>query len=713
MASRALLSAAVLLLVGCSPKKPVDSGTTDGGDVNAQGTLTLKVVGKALLAAHPQDKLTLSVVLVNQGVGPVAGHSIDFALLDGDNTYLLGPRSATTDSKGVATTVLVVGNVVQHPVVTVLASASEATGDCADNKSLCAAFAVNVTRTIRHLEVITTTGVTPDSSGQSATVAATSGGVATLKVREIYDSGGPVVNDSIVFAASATKPPDPNIGASVSGAAITDGNGEASLTIKVGQPAAAASYEVDATAEGGADNNAVFVVDVTQPVSGACTTTSQCHPGYVCSKGNCVSATTGGGCTGDNTCPVGYVCSSAHTCVPGSSGCGTCPTGTMCVAGMCKPPQCDTNDPCPSGFLCVDGACQPGSTPGDYIDLTGNWYTRHAFDIQDALPGFLKDKTTLVVIRTLDQVLTGRLNLPSWINSFLKNLVKQYIPDWVVKLISLLDDLFTILTTLRAEGTMDLTLINNTGHPATDYSLLNGTETWTNFVFYDLNQCPAGSNISCNPLMGYQGCTPACARVDIYTNQTYADGVTLAADPQPFTAKVAKGANGQWQILVDPREVKVDIEKLIVVLIDTLLQAFTPYQNIGDALANLIDCTAVNDFVNQYIMVDVTMICQGAVQLAAQEVTNWLAKIKFAVDTLDFSGHATAIADVAPNDHYGTMLGNDHFDADLHATRGGAQFNGRDGLWTGSFFIKTLSGMPGAWQAERDPWPASMDPNIP
>jgi hypothetical protein len=367
-----------------------------------------------------------------------------------------------------------------------------------------------------------------------------------------------------------------------------------------------------------------------------------------------------------------------------------------------EPPPCEPDDP-----LCAppcDADCGGGPLP----DVTGVWYTKHVFGIRESIPLVVRDVFTS--IRFIDQFLSGKLGLPSWLQPVIDTVMRQFLPGWFSTVIRLGDDLVTVLTYLRAEGKMRLSFGGDAAH-------VKGTEVWTNLVFYWLPLC--GEDIDGNPAT-----PPSCARFDVETGDADFPSTpeckgrvvpTITPRVAPFSATVepVPGSPATFQLTVPPRTVELQMGRAVVTAIDTALSLTTPWSCIedatdcGDGQQCIVDCAGVghwvSDFTDGFFTPKVIEnACVGAVRLAGQATSDLLASIKFKTDTLVFSGRAT-IGEVGLDDgacrsgvDCAGQLGNDRFDSDLpHHTES------RDGAWTGSFFDDGTAAMPGAWEATR------------
>ena len=707
---RASAVALCLNLVACA-----EDGVTPTPDGGAN-PYTLSFSGREGLILHPGEERRLEVLLVKQEEGPVAQARIHFEFAgDGPSGSRLDTSDAETDGGGVASVHLIAG-----PPATLRLVAS-APGLAAGS----VAFALEIVPLRRNLQAVATasTRVAPD--GKSASILAGVSGSVALKVREIdADTGSPVAGDTISFTLPAVANARWSTGVSWTALAQTGAGGQARVFL-VTTPNPEGPWEVIAQSASGGP---VVAFSVTVQDGGACSANAQCPPGQVCS-GDPPRCQIGGGdpcasCPPGDTC-VGGVCQPAGgaSCDPEAP---SCAPGQCCDARAlsCKdacPMSCAPGTHCQAGDICGEGVCAPDET---IPDLTGYWLTQHDFSIREALP--LSVREIFKGLRLIDQTLLGSLTipgLPRWIqeilNSFVSRLLQQYLPEWLQQLIHLADDLATILGNLRSEGSMRLTRNGDLAH-------LKGEEVWTSLVFYWLPLCNGD-------IAGDPGAPPECARIDVLTSDSgYGDETaqckgevlpSIAAQVPPFTATVVRQGTG-FALQVDPRQVKLQMGKIILILFDQLLALVTggEYRCIDEATecsvggSCLVACEALGADIENATdgIVDsgtIEALCGGSVR-AWGEV--WITALSQAwpvtADTLDFSGRAS-ITGRADDDFCdegvaaGTCaarLGNTAWDRDLNSPDPDRR-EARDGRWTGDFFFNVGHRLPGAWHATR-PW---------
>jgi Cys-rich repeat protein len=699
---RWLALGAVALLAACG-EDPAATGTIDAGPV----VKVLVRAGPGAIEAHPGDQLTLQAVLAVSDVGPVPDATVTWKIVTNPGGAELSTATSTTNEAGVAETVLQLDPTEIGEYV-VRADSAGATSK--------AVWKIDVQNPIKHLRILPATGIVTDNADQHANVSAGIGRQVVLRVAatvEERDGDRKLAGEPVTFAFTGGQYSGATFPNNADGKVTTQADGTASIALAAGT--AAGNFSLSATIAGGI--SVTFDVTVSRNGGAGCQSSTQCPSGQSCISGQCQAVGSGSAdCSGnDRPCPVGFSCNATSgQCEPGSGGgCEACPKGPACTSqstctggqvcteGFCQNPgvhcdestntcvpddPCSSDTDCPSGFTCQSGVCNPS---GDaVIDVTGLWFTRHYFDINAALPGWVR--TIKTVVNTMDQVANGQIpNLPSIVNALISGVIRQYIPEWVLTLIRILNSVLTVFSDLRAEGQMDLVA---NGGPR----ILAGNEVWDRFVFRFLPACGASLPTPTNP----------CDVIDIYT--TDLEAADLAVSVMPFAAKVGGDSTSGYTLLVDPRQAKMKIAGLLKYVLDQAISATTPYPSLEDrpcsatvtdqcgpgsgALSNLIDCAGLNEFINQTIPFDITGLCQAAVSAGGSALANVIRNITISQDVLNFSGQATARA-TAGNALYADELGWPDY-----RTR-------KDGEWKGKFHILVdVKNVPGAWRGSRIPF---------
>ncbi|MBS2023654.1 MAG: hypothetical protein JST92_14720 [Deltaproteobacteria bacterium] len=696
-----------------------------GGDTGAQqeqdaGSTAygLAVSGSAVLTIHPGDVRNLQVVLAQNQIGPVPNADIAFAIDDGDPAGAqLDASTAQTGTDGTATVKLTAGSKTQFKVVV----SAPAYPDVRP-----VAFSINVIPVKRVLQVVGGPNTKVSTDAASATVTMFISTSVGLKVRLLdQDTGAPIAGEQIDFALPQTAKSSFSGTSSKSANAKTGADGSAQVFVI---STAQTELNVISTAQvdSGGVGSVTFSINVqASGTNTGCTVNSQCQPGQICSGGTCTSSTGGGSCQAgnDQQCPFGYDCVDGQCVPPANTQCDpnnpNCPAGQYCLCSASTGAQvCSCTDVCP---VCTAGTtCNPNThtcdpNPPPLPDVTGVWYTKHTFSIVQALPNFLQQMAK--IIRQIDQLISGQFftGALSWLNAIVKAIIDQYVPDWVQTVIHVLDDIGTILSYLRSEGSMNLKPVSGS------FVNVAGSEVWTSLVFYWLPLC--NGNIGGDPAI-----PPDCARFDVSTTDSDNPGdngeckgqsiPAVAVQVQPFRAHVT-GTDPNFTLNVDERTVNLKLGKVILIVINLLISYLTEYQCIDDALdcqpgnPCLIDCQALGQTIENltggFIPGSlVEGICYPLVTAAGQFITNILANISFETDVLDFTGHSSisklSLSGSADNTtcnsgiNCANQLGTKDYDYKTQKDP-----THRDGWWEGSFFLKTIKGMPGGYRGTREP----------
>jgi hypothetical protein len=680
-AQRRTIAIFSLVLAACG-------GDPSGSSAGTSG-YSLTLVGAANLILHPLESRTVQVVLAQHQSGPVEGAQVHFALENAEPADgALDEPDVLTDASGVARVTVTAGDI-SAATFKIVATANGET----------VAFGLSVVPLHRLLQIVASTTTSPGAGGASAIVVVGTSTAASLQVRELdADTGAAIADDAIEFTLPSSAKSHWSAADGTTATATTGAGGTAQVFL-LSTATAESTFEIQAvSARGGAP--VTFAVSVAAAPQGA---------------------PIGSGCGGEGTCPAGYSCTDnlcqppgGNQCDPAASGCtsGFCCDGTQCISACSS--TCAAGSHCVAGETCGGGACVSDFTAPD---VTGMWATRHDFNIAATLP--LSARVVFAELRVIDQAVLGKLTipgLPGWlqdiINTFAASLLQYYLPGWLQQLISIGDDLVTVLANLRAEGTMHLGRNGDLTH-------LKGSEAWSSLVFYWLPLC--GGNIEGDP-----GRPPECARLDIATSDSLDFGGSgqckgqalpaVAVQVQPFTATVTGSGSGPYTLQVDQRTVKLKMGKALLVLVDYLIAIVSSgqYHCIDEAAdcasgnGCLVDCPGLsNDISNAMggIISEETLepLCDDAVAGVGQMVSTALGNVwSPSVDTLDFSGSATVLGetdlsscDDGSGGNCAAQLGSEDWDGKLNRVPRAP----RDGSWSGTFFL--VKDLPGAWQATR------------
>jgi hypothetical protein len=664
--------AAGLVLFGCSDSS---NGGGDGGqDGCVGGGKVLSIVGSPNRTIFAGEEETLQVVFLEQCVGAVSGEVINFQIIGDAAGSTLDSNAVTTGANGLATVTLKGGNpnpLAPPPQFQVWANHP----DDPDGRY----FSITLKPVFREL-----------SGGVNLECWVDETLDLNAKVTDT-NSNTPVRGVSVKFRID--NPPAGGDASIPSDVAVTNLSGVATVTFHSGSMAT--HYQV--VAEGLDEELGNTTYNITVKSRQTCVTDEDCPDGYVCVNGSC-RETGGTECETDDECPEGYECKNGF-CRPAGSlpgSCETsqdCPPGYFCENHQCYPCEDTTPDPnceggsgciadedCPPGFVCRDGICYPATPPdGPIPELAGTWYTQHYFDLSDAIGGDI----ALDIVNTLNELFNYcELTGIGFVDDLLCDLIHEYIPEWVLTLIDIFANLANILSELRVEGEMELTHL-------TPRELISGTETWDIILIRYLNACCEGQPQGCNPYN--QPDFPDCATIDMAREDIeYGEAVFRV---EAFTGKVSvddSGAITKYTLGIDERKIQIEFSKFVAFIIDLLIQIFTGYDSLDEALMDVIDCEAINDLVEDISggwAPDITQACENFKPTASSLLRNLLNQIGVGWKILKFKGWATVTVEGDPP--YGIELGFTN-----HETSG-------DGHWDGDITIILSGGVDGSWYAER------------
>lgn len=666
----------VVASLACAPERTSgDDGThadaagssTDGGDFDAGSPgHRLARLGGGALTVRPGASFTLSVAVVD----PYAARDVDGGPLP---TRILGapidwtvdgvasPQSLT-NVEGVATFTLTAPNA--PGTFSVKASSTEA--------AHTAVWQIDVEAPVRHLKIIPAAPIvtlTDTVTGRAAAVTTVTARPIRLRVQaseEFDHMETPLPNEVVSFTFVTSI-----AGANLSeGVAETNSSGKASVTLTSGTTIG--TYKVLATIAGNVA--ATFTVNVTtqQPI---CRLSAQCGTGYICNAGTCAAPSSSGCGASDQMCPIGFACSNS-ACAPITDftcNQGMCPNGFSCEAGNCvvDDPQCATNSDCPTGGTCNHGLCFANAP--STLNVTGQWFTAHDFDIHAALPGWLQ--LTSDMAARLDAITLGQISgVPEHVRVLLQGLAQAYVPAWVARLASFLKHMSEIFGHLHVRGEMDLTAMGTN-------DLLYLTEDWELFRFNSSAFCPTET-------------PPArCGDLDVETEDLAQ--ANFATSVHPSTARLVGD-----QILFDRRTVNLQLAGIIAYALNQFVSSLTGHPSLQGppghpeqgALYSLIDCPGVAQFVLDCgYPLDITGYCQNMVAGFADEIVGQLSNIVINTNALTFVGRASTALQPGSS-QYVYRLGQPTFET----------VTPPDGNWDGRL-VGLVPDVPGRWRATRQP----------
>jgi hypothetical protein len=280
-------------------------------------------------------------------------------------------------------------------------------------------------------------------------------------------------------------------------------------------------------------------------------------------------------------------------------------------AGPMDPPDSGPMDPPDSGVLPDSGLCNPGAPP-PFLTLHNSLNdTAYRLDLSDFLGGVGNLAGPLDLI---DQALQGNIDTGfAPLDNLIAGVIQQYIPPWVGTIVNVLNNIANFFEEVDVTGLMRLYQDAPVADPATCAwtSALNGTEDWTSMTVKLINRCPRGR---ADP--NY----PACANQTVSivpAGRTGVGPLDVEVDVKPFRGVLQPG-RPQADFVLDPREVDMDVYKLITIVIDLAISVGTngQYQTLQAALNAAVDCNALAQ--RAYNFATQTLGLNAALGLAAQ-----------------------------------------------------------------------------------------------
>jgi hypothetical protein len=261
---------------------------------------------------------------------------------------------------------------------------------------------------------------------------------------------------------------------------------------------------------------------------------------------------------------------------------GTTNTGD---SGDSSDPDAGNNGDPDSGVAGQNDASIVTPPPSIFLDLTGTWNTRYEFDLSAYLFGISGIANELDFI---DQTFAGNIDtgFPP-LDNFIISIVQQFVPPWVVDLVGVLNTAATLFETVYANGGR-LTIAQDPplNSQATTVDL-RATETWTEMVILIVDQCPLGRS---DPNF------PACAEfhIPVTHNPAAVGPLNILVEVKPLAGTLNAGIPEADFRFVD-REIDMELQKLILLVIDTAVRLTTPYNSLRDALGNVVNCGGLGD----------------------------------------------------------------------------------------------------------------------
>lgn len=335
------------------------------------------------------------------------------------------------------------------------------------------------------------------------------------------------------------------------------------------------------------------------------------------------------GCTNDCDCGPGTVCLSTGGELSGNS----CQMGTNTCDRPCTTP-CGAGTTCQMGVCvtapCVGPNCNMTMMPPGGVGVAGTYKTSYTFDIHDFAS---KAADISQLLDVLSAALNGNLTCGSSSGAAAQliciavNLIAQNIhaPPWVGQLITVLNGIFKFGDTpITAHGTMQLA-------EAAD-GTLSAAETWSDMW---MNYNGMTYNVMNSPTLG--------------TNGQFS-----------VTVKAFGGTRTVNEVILGPRDVNFDVNKLLVNLINVAISAGSNNQahDVGELLT-LVLCDQLPITSSDHA------VCVGAATQLAQvfKLNSGLGGIHIdeqrgLIYDDDNDGHADAFGRDMPISARGTVRGN-------------------------------------------------------
>jgi hypothetical protein len=375
-----------------------------------------------------------------------------------------------------------------------------------------------------------------------------------------------------------------------------------------------------------------------------------------------VSNYNGTDCEKDNSCGEGnlkldggHLGADVGTTPPVTLDAGTGPTGDTDSGVLLDAGVLPDSGPTPMDAGAQDSGTPP--MPSQFLNIAGTWHTRYSFDLSQYLFGISGIAGQL---DTINQILMGHINtgFPP-LDALIAQIIMMYIPSWVGTLVNALDTIANLFKDVRVNGGLlnvaeDLPLT-----PTAETTAIHANETWTELVVMIIDQCPLGQN---DP--NY----PTCAEhhIPVTHNPQNVGPVTVLVTLPPFDGTLNAGVPAA-DFVFHPREVQLEMRKLILLIVNTVVSLVTPYPDLMTALQAIIDCNGLGQqavalaenpplslpaVVAIGIGVTVTNQCNDAIN----QVVGGVGNIGINWEAMDFDQHGHAVDTSQPPDNRADIL---------------------------------------------------------
>lgn len=281
--------------------------------------------------------------------------------------------------------------------------------------------------------------------------------------------------------------------------------------------------------------------------------------------------------------------------------------------------------------------------PSAFLDLNGTWNTRYNFDLSAYLFGIsnIADEISFI-----DNALNGFIDtgFPP-LDNFIISIVQQFVPPWVTDVVGVLNTAATLFDVVQANGGR-MTIVQDAPlDPHAADTALHGTETWSEIVLWIVDQCPRGRQ---DPNW------PACAEyhVPVTHNPQSVGPVEILVEIKPFNGTLNAGIPEADFVFRD-REIDMEMQKLILLAIDTAIRIATQFNTLREALGNVVDCGGLGDRARDFAQnnlgfnvvaaIGIGVLVEDQCEDALDNIVDLIGGVGVTWEAMDFDQHGHAI----------------------------------------------------------------------
>jgi hypothetical protein len=625
-------------------------GDTIDGNCVKTGEKLINIIGNSSRTVNPGNQEQLQVGFFEKCVGPVSGETITFELNCNGCDSSLSAGSVMSGPSGLAEVTLMAGTVPQGTTSLAFTVWAHSQRD-----PLGKYFTINLAPENLQLRAVDGTSKNGFVSQQHA-----------LNVQLVnVDTSQTVPDVNVQFVVEGNCG---TVNGNLSYQTLTGFSGLASATFV---PTEAGFCKVIASGANQQIGSEEFTINTSACVS--CENQEPCPDGQVC-NGTCCVPQACQQCSGSaDSCPEGMAC--VDNCCKSGLSCDppACPEGFFCEAHRCYPEcnDCDVDRPCSNTYHeCIHGCCVPPSV--NVPNVNGKWYTTHYFKLE-----YKMEKLHQFIGWLQDVLVYCEITGVGVVDDFLCSVIDQYVPEWVIAVVNIFASISDIMSELRAEGELVLEHLD-------PKSMVSAHETWTTILLNYEKACCEDGDTDCNPRNqeGY----PECAFIDISREELSFGGVDMTAEP--FVANIVDDGIGGYKFVVNERKINLQFKNFVGFVVEMLLQMFTGYDTLDEALQDIIDCEAVGDFVEGIVSSlanEAEAICNEFKPNAGDIVGGLLDQIQVEWSALNVHGEATI-----------TVSGDDAYEMGFPD-----YLQSKDGSWEGTFKTIGTRDVNGSWFGER------------